>query len=84
MQQMPCCNGEKNKKSKAYAFNATALHELSHSTGHPMRLNRPQGAFFGTEQYAYEELVAEMCSCFMGAELQTEATPQQKTLLISS
>ena len=59
-----------------YAFNATALHELSHSTGHPMRLNRPQGAFFGTEQYAYEELVAEMCSCFMGAELQTEATPQ--------
>ena len=41
-----------------------------------MRLNRPQGAFFGTEQYAYEELVAEMCSCFMGAELQTEATPQ--------
>ena len=59
-----------------YAFNATALHELSHSTGHPSRLNRPQGAFFGTEQYAYEELVAEMCSCFMGSELQTEATPQ--------
>lgn len=57
-------------------FNATALHELSHSTGHPTRLNRPQGAFFGTEQYAYEELVAEMCSCFMGTELQTEATPQ--------
>ncbi len=27
----------------AYAFNATALHELSHSTGHPARLNRPQG-----------------------------------------
>ena len=25
-----------------YAFNATALHELSHSTGHPARLNRPQ------------------------------------------
>ena len=59
-----------------YAFNATALHELSHSTGHPTRLNRPQSAFFGTAQYAYEELVAEMCSCFMGTELQTEATPQ--------
>lgn len=57
-----------------YAYNATALHELSHSTGHPMRLNRPQGAFFGTEQYAYEELVAEMSSCFMGSELKIEAT----------
>ena len=43
-----------------YAFNSTALHELSHSTGHPTRLNRPQSAFFGTDQYAYEELVAEM------------------------
>lgn len=57
-----------------YAFNATALHELSHSTGHPTRLNRPQSAFFGTDQYAYEELVAEMCSCFMGTELATQAT----------
>ena len=59
-----------------YAFNATALHELSHSTGHPNRLNRPQGALFGTPQYAYEELVAEMCSCFMGVDLDVTATPQ--------
>ena len=57
-----------------YAFNATALHELSHSTGHPSRLNRPQNSFFGTFQYAYEELVAEMCSCFMGYGLDTEAS----------
>ncbi len=59
-----------------YAYNATALHELSHSTGHPSRLNRPQGGFFGSEEYAYEELVAEMCSCFMGVNLSTEATPE--------
>ena len=57
-----------------YAFNATALHELSHSTGHPSRLNRPQSSFFGTSQYAYEELVAEMCSCFMGYGLGAEAS----------
>lgn len=57
-----------------YAFNATALHELSHSTGHPTRLNRPQTGMFGTSQYAYEELVAEMCSCFMGFDLQAEAS----------
>ena len=59
-----------------YAFNATALHELSHSTGHPTRLDRLQGEFHTIEQYAYEELVAEICSCFMGANLQTKATPQ--------
>ena len=57
-----------------YAFNATALHELSHSTGHPSRLNRPQTGLFGTAQYAYEELVAEMCSCFMGFDLHAEAS----------
>ena len=57
-----------------YAFNATALHELSHSTGHPSRLNRPMTGFFGTSQYAYEELVAEMCSCFMGFDLHAEAS----------
>ena len=27
---------------------------------------------FGTAQYAYEELVAEMCSCFMGFDLNAE------------
>lgn len=59
-----------------YAFNATALHEEAHASGHPTRLNRPQSAFFGTDQYAYEELVAEMCSCFMGSELKMEATPE--------
>ena len=57
-----------------YAFNATALHELSHSTGHPSRLNRSQTGLFGTAQYAYEELVAEMCSCFMGFDLHVEAS----------
>lgn len=57
-----------------YAFNATALHELSHSTGHPSRLNRPMTGLFGTSQYAYEELVAEMCSCFMGFDLHAEAS----------
>lgn len=62
--------------SSEYAYNATALHELSHATGHPDRLKRPQNAFFGTGQYAYEELVAEMCSCFMGVNLNAELTPE--------
>ena len=58
-----------------YAFNATALHELSHSTGHPDRLNRDMAGFFGSAEYAYEELVAEMCSCFMGVNLDQTASP---------
>ncbi len=57
-----------------YAFNATALHELSHASGHPSRLNRNMGGFFGSAEYAYEELVAEMCSCFMGVNLEMPAS----------
>lgn len=57
-----------------YAFNSTALHELAHSTGHTSRLNRPQTGSFGSASYAYEELVAEMCSCFMGAGLAVQPT----------
>ncbi len=57
-----------------YAYNATTLHELAHSTGHPSRLGRDMSHPFGSEEYAYEELVAEMCSCFMGVELTAEAT----------
>lgn len=59
-----------------YAFQATALHELAHSTGHPTRLNRNQSGGFGSAAYAYEELVAEMTSCFMGVNLKVEASPQ--------
>ena len=48
-----------------YAFNSTALHELAHSTGHPKRLSRARDGIGSLNSYAYEELVAEMCSAFM-------------------
>ena len=41
---------------------ATWLHEQSHSTGHPSRLNRPLGNRFGSDAYALEELTAEFAS----------------------
>jgi len=42
------------------------LHELSHSSGHPSRLNRITDiAAFGSEEYSKEELVAEMGSAFL-------------------
>ena len=45
------------------AYYSTAFHELTHSTGHASRLNRlEKTAFFGSEAYSKEELVAEISS----------------------
>ena len=42
-------------------YYSTVFHELTHSTGHPTRLNRlTRPSFFGTEDYSKEELVAEI------------------------
>lgn len=49
-------------------FYSTALHEISHSTGHPSRLNRDMIGKFGSEDYAYEELIAEFSSVFIRME----------------
>ena len=50
-------------------YYATLAHELSHWTGHPSRLDRDLKNRFGTEAYAAEELVAELSSAILGAEL---------------
>ncbi|QUH20392.1 ArdC family protein [Alkaliphilus sp. B6464] len=55
-----------------YAYNATALHELAHSTGAAHRLDRNIMNMFGSSDYAYEELIAEITSCFMSINLQAE------------
>jgi antirestriction protein ArdC len=47
----------------------TALHELTHATGHAKRLNRAILNAFGSKDYAREELVAEMGSAFLCAAL---------------
>ncbi len=42
-------------------YYSTAFHELVHSTGHKSRLDRlEQTAFFGSEAYSKEELIAEI------------------------
>ena len=42
-------------------YYSTAFHELTHSTGHASRLNRlEKTAFFGSEAYSKEELIAEI------------------------
>ena len=47
----------------------TALHELTHATGHASRLARDLTNPFGSKDYAREELVAEMGSAFLCAAL---------------
>lgn len=46
-------------------YYATALHELTHWTGHVSRLNRQFGKRFGDDAYAFEELVAELGAAFV-------------------
>ena len=59
----------KNAFSSDYAYNATALHELGHATGSESRLQRNQKNNFGSQAYAFEELVAEMTSCLAASRL---------------
>ena len=46
---------------------STGYHEICHWTGHLDRLNRMFGTRFGDLAYAFEELVAEIGSAFLGA-----------------
>jgi antirestriction protein ArdC len=60
---------ERARFTSPEAFYSVALHEMTHSTGHPSRLDRTFGERFGDDAYAMEELVAEMGSAFLTAEI---------------
>lgn len=47
----------------------TLLHETGHWTGHSTRLNRKMSTLFGSEQYAKEELRAEIASAMLTATI---------------
>ena len=49
-------------------YYSTLLHELTHWTGHKARLDRDQSGGFGSKDYAFEELVAELGSAFLCAQ----------------
>lgn len=57
------------------SFYATLLHELVHATGHSTRLDR-EFSRFGSEAYAMEELVAELGSAFLCADLGINNEPR--------
>jgi len=51
------------------AYDATLAHELVHWTGHKSRCDRAFGKRFGDDAYAFEELVAEIGSAFVCAQM---------------
>ena len=61
---------EREQFATANGYYQTALHELGHATGHPDRMNRDtlkHGAGkFGSQEYAREELRAEMSAMMTG------------------
>lgn len=63
--QMPPCEAFRDGESYA----ATLLHEATHWSGGPKRLNRVFGKRFGDDAYAAEELVAEMGAAFLCGRL---------------
>lgn len=71
----------------APGYYGTACHELAHWSGHPSRLNRPtltESYRFGDQQYAKEELVADLASCFMAAEKGIPYNPAQTAAYVGS
>jgi len=60
---------ERNQFKGTVPYYETVLHELAHWTGHKTRLDRSLKNVFGTDDYAKEELIAELCSAFLCAEL---------------
>lgn len=69
------------------AYYGTALHELAHWTGHPDRLNRStltDSYRFGDQNYAKEELRAELASVFIAAEKGIPHDPESHAAYVGS
>lgn len=62
--------------NSAESFYATSAHEHAHWTGAPARLKRDHTGRFGSEAYAFEELVAEISAAFTAAHLGIETSPR--------
>lgn len=64
-------------------YYCTLFHEMTHWTGHHSRLNRDFKGRFGDESYAFEELIAEMGSAFLFADLGLEGNVQHDSYIAS-
>ena len=70
--------------SSLSGFWGTAMHELSHWTGHESRLNRDMCHSFGSQKYAREELIAEISSWLLAVTLGTPHEPQNSAAYLAS
>jgi len=73
------------KTTEGYA--ATKFHEYGHATGHESRLNRPgimAVAAFGSEDYSFEELVAELASAYLCAKTGIDNTLENSASYIQN
>ncbi len=75
---------EQKQFQNASLYYATALHELGHWTGHPDRLDRDMSGGFGSDNYAKEELRAEIASMMLNRELGLEHDPGQHLAYVQS
>jgi len=66
------------------AFLSVLMHEASHSTGHPSRLNRPLNNVFASPAYGFEELISELSSAFIMAYLGYESRITDNVAYIES
>jgi antirestriction protein ArdC len=67
----------------SYAYYATLLHELAHWTGHKSRLDRLSSSRV-KEDYAFEELIAEIASYMMAQRFGFEFDPSQHVSYVAS
>ncbi|EPY4491464.1 ArdC family protein [Klebsiella variicola] len=74
---------ERHLFADAANFYATGLHELVHWTGAKSRLDREKGGKFGSEGYAFEELIAELGCAFLMADLGVSGEVQHESYIAS-
>ena len=75
---------EKDQFSEALNYYQTALHELIHATGHESRLDRKKGNAFGSQDYAREELRAEIGSMMAGEQSGVGSRPQHGAAYVAN
>ncbi|WP_413724145.1 ArdC family protein [Sodalis sp. RH16] len=74
---------ERHLFADAANFYATGLHELVHWSGGRGRLNREMKGKFGSEDYVFEELIAELGSAFLMADLGIVGEVQHESYIAS-
>jgi antirestriction protein ArdC len=78
---------DKGQFTTSAKYYPVLFHELSHSTGHPSRLNRDGIAsfdHFGSGQYAREELVAELSASMLAQYTGIEADVDNSAAYLAS